>query len=297
MTNGFITETDAGRVGSAEALLHIDLFTDAVCPCAFSAEPDLAALRWHYGNQLDWATRLVVLSETAEEINAAGLTADLVQKNSARLAREFGMPIDTALRDHLMVARLPDLAIKAVQLNRADLADRFIRALRVAWMTEARAIDEIGPLREVAAEVGLDADALERWMGDPLTLADYEADKLAARTPHSAALALSHKLGGPAGSRRYTCPSLEISPIGRPDEIFVAPGFQGFNVYDVAIANLAPQVRRRPPAEDPLEVLAWSDWPLAAAEVARIMDTDREHAVSELTRVGAINQHGYWRAP
>lgn len=297
MTNGIITEPEAESASSTNALLHVTHFTDPGCPFAFSSEPYLAALRWHYGDQIEWTTRLVVLSESTAENDAKAITPEIIQGNDSRLAREFGMPINTALRPHLLVARLPDLAIKAVQLNDPANADRFFRALRVAWMSDQRPIDEEGPLFAVATETGLDAAALKCWMDDPATMTAYESDKRAARSPQPAALVLDHKLADAAGERRYTCPSLEFSPIDDPGRVITAPGFQSHNAYEVAVANTAPEIERRDPADDPLEVLEWADWPLAAAEVARIMDVDRESAVAELTRSGAVNDRGYWRAP
>lgn len=282
---------------NTNALLHVTHFTDPGCPFAFSSEPFLAALRWHYGDQIEWTTRLVVLAESTAENDAKGISLELVQRNDSRLAREFGMPIDTTLRPHLLVARLPDLAIKAVQLNDPAKAERFLRALRVAWMSDQRPVDAEGPLFEVAAEMGIDVESLKGWMDDAATVTAYEADKRAARSPQPAALVLDHKLAEVGGEHRYTCPSLEFSPIDDPSRVITAPGFQSHNAYDVAVANTAPEIERRDPASDPLEVLAWADWPLAAAEVARIMDVDRETAVAELTRSGAVNDRGYWRAP
>ncbi len=47
--------------------LEIIHFTDPACPFAFSAEPIRLRLRWHYGDQLIWRTRMIVLTlETGE---------------------------------------------------------------------------------------------------------------------------------------------------------------------------------------------------------------------------------------
>ena len=50
-----------------KGLVRIDHFTDPACPFAFSAEPDILALHWLYGEQLEWNTRLVELSEKKGE--------------------------------------------------------------------------------------------------------------------------------------------------------------------------------------------------------------------------------------
>ena len=281
-----------------KGLVRITEFTDAACPFAFSAEPDLLALRWLYGDQLEWQTRLVVLSEKKGENEAKGLTLDLVEANDARLASEHGMPINGARRPHLLVAKPGDLAVKAVQLNQPEFAARFLRALRVAWQTDHRPIDEDAVILEVAQEVGIDRDKLDVWRREPATLAALEDDKAAAREPMSAALgALDHKLAGPDDERRYTCPSLEITPATDPGRKLVAPGFQSHNAYDLMIANAAPEIERGEYATDILEVLRWADWPLAAVEVGRVMGIDRDAAARELVAAGAFNDRGYWSEP
>ena len=68
---------------------------------------------------------------------------------------------------------------------------------------------------------------------------------------------------------RYTAPSLYFAnDDGRSLE---AGGFQPLEAYDVVIANLDPTLPRRPPAEDPVEVLAAFEHPLATAEVIATM--------------------------
>jgi hypothetical protein len=50
-----------------------------------------------------------------------------------------------------------------------------------------------------------------------------------------------------------------------------AGGFQPIEAYDVIVANLDAGLERRPPAEDPVEVLSAFSYPLATAEVAAVM--------------------------
>ena len=42
--------------------IQITLFTDPACPFAFSAEPVRLALRWRYGDGLQWRLRMIVLT-------------------------------------------------------------------------------------------------------------------------------------------------------------------------------------------------------------------------------------------
>ena len=64
------------------------------------------------------------------------------------------------------------------------------------------------------------------------------------------------------------------------------PGFQPYAAYEVAIANLAPELERRGAAESALEVLEWAGEPLAAIEVAAIRGIELDEAREELARIG-----------
>lgn len=62
---------------------------------------------------------------------------------------------------------------------------------------------------------------------------------------------------------RYTAPSLVFDgPDGKKLE---AGGFQPIEAYDVVIANLDPTLERRPPANDPVEVLSAFPYALTTA--------------------------------
>jgi hypothetical protein len=49
--------------------LHVEHFTDPACPFAFSAEPVRQRLKWHYGDQLVWHDRMIVL--TANDLSSS----------------------------------------------------------------------------------------------------------------------------------------------------------------------------------------------------------------------------------
>src|ERR1700722_9554149 len=114
-----------------------------------------------------------------------------------------------------------------------------------------------------------------------------------ARAPSPGALALVHKLAGNGnGGYRYTCPSYEL---GRESDgaSLSAPGFQPSASYEVAIANLAPSLTRRPDPSDVVEVLQWAGEPLATAEVGAVCGIDREEARERLGRVATEHHIGF----
>ena len=80
------------------AAVQITEYTDPGCPFAFSAEPVRWRLRWLFGDQLEWRLRMVVLSESADDYAAKGLTAEILAGGNDKLAREHGMPMDTRVK-------------------------------------------------------------------------------------------------------------------------------------------------------------------------------------------------------
>ncbi len=75
------------------------------------------------------------------------------------------------------------------------------------------------------------------------------------------------------------------------------PGFNAYEAYEVAIANLAPELVRRPEPDAVEEVLAWADEPLATAEIAAVAQLDMAEARAALSRVARPLPAGadlYW---
>ena len=126
------------------------------------------------------------------------------------------------------------------------------RARGAAAAAPARADDGRRPARRSAADRGRGArrrprpGRLER--GARASEVDDSAaapTSTAARAPSPAARALDHKLGGPPGQRRYTAPSYELAARDGGADVRV-PGFNPVEAYEAAIANLAPELERRP---------------------------------------------------
>jgi hypothetical protein len=151
--------------------------------------------------------------------------------------------------------------------------------------------DEPGEAEKLAkGDAGLAPGELTEWTRRPEVEDELRAGAAAARSPSEIARALDHKLGGPPEERRYTAPSYIIDG-------YVIPGFNPVEVYETAIANIAPGVPRRPKPESALDVLEWAPEPLATAEVATTMQLKIEHARADLRRVGRFEPagaDGYW---
>src|SRR4051812_2895193 len=245
-------------------MIHVREFTDPACPFAFSAEPAIWRLRRLFGDGLDWETRMVVLSESPEDYTAKGFTPDKQSAGLRDLQARYGMPIDWQLRPRMTATVHAARAVVATRLNQPEDAWRILRSLRVRHMA-GEMIDEQETIDAAARDAGVEPTALHRWLEDPAVEQAMREDMRAARRPSSASLAQVHKLAStPDGGARYTCPSFELTgPDGRRADI---PGFQPVEVYEAAIANLAPALERRPAPEAVENLLQWAGAPRATFE-------------------------------
>src|SRR4051794_3511385 len=276
------------------APLIIREFTDPACPFAFSAEPARLRLRWLYGEQIEWRPRMVVLSQSPDDYVERGFTPERQVGALEAIKAKYGMPIDTRRRPRMMATVHACRAVVAARLHVPEREQALLRRRG----TPARAgelIDEPAVIARCAREAGIEPMLPLAISGDPAVEAALRADMTAARAPSVASLALEHKLAPAAQlGYRYTCPSYEIERSGGNGwPRFDVPGFQPVEVYETAIANLAPELERRAAPESVKEVLEWAGEPLATAEVAAICGIERDDAEAELAAV-ARDDHGWW---
>jgi predicted DsbA family dithiol-disulfide isomerase len=278
--------------------VHVREFTDPACPFAFSAEPAIWRLHWLFGEGLNWERRMVVLSDSPDEYLAKGFTPEKLSDGLKMLQGKHGMPIDWRLRPRMFATAPACRAVVATRLHSPADEWRVLRALRVRHMA-GEMLDDQATIDAAARDAGIDPHDLGRWLEDPAVEATLSEDKRAARRPSSASLAQIHKLASTGdGGQRYTCPSFEFTgPDGRRIDV---PGFQPVEVYEAAIANLAPDLPRRPAPESVEELLAWAQVPLATVEVATVMGIEPADARAELARVARetpVGPDGYWSLP
>ena len=275
-------------------------YTDPSCPWAFSAERQRFRLLWLYGEQIAWELHMVVLSETPPE----EFTVERLSGAYRTLALKFGMPIDWSERIHVASSVHACRAVVATRLRWPEREAPLLRRLRVLNFAGAL-LDDSDTLEQAAAEARLPVEELAAWADAPEVEETLRADMKAARSPSPASRAQDYKLGGPEEERRYTCPSYELirtapSPADWPtSERVDLPGYRPVEAYETAIANIAPELVRRPDPESVGEVLAWAEIPLATVEVAAVCDRDVADVRGELARVASftpVGVDGYWSA-
>jgi 2-hydroxychromene-2-carboxylate isomerase len=272
-------------------VLEIAHYTDPACPFAFSAEPVRWRLRWHYGDQLRWTDRMIVL--TLEPGHAERLA-----EGAPELQRRYGMPINPSPYPRPASSEPASRAVVAARLHAPERQERLLRALRVGTMAGGL-LDDPELIAAAARDAELDPDELARWSETDEVRQALAEDIAAARSPAPAARALDDKLGGPREERRYTAPSYEITDPQR-GRMAAIPGFNPPEVYETAIANLAPTLLRRPRPANVAELLEWAGEPLATAEVAMVFRLDIDKARHKLQAVATPTPAGadyYWTLP
>ena len=256
----------------ADATLAIEAFGDPFCPWDFSAEPARARLRWRYGDGIDLTHRMIVLSERPEDYDDKGISAEDIGQGRAMLAKRFGMPIVPEAFPRQIATMPACRAVVGVRTHGSpEGTAAFLRRLRVLIMSELMLADEPNTIDRAAREAGLDPTEVAAWARSSETAAGLADDMRVARSPDPVALAMPERLAGiPDGGMRFTCPSYVLRA---GDRTLQAPGFQPARVYEVLVANIAPDLAPRPNPGDVGNVIDWAPYPLATAEVAAILES------------------------
>ena len=273
-------------------------FTDPGCPWAWSAAPHHATLAWRYGDQLDWRLAMIGLAEDASRYDARGYKPGR-QAAGYLSFRRYGMPFDTQPRERNMGTGRACRAVVAARLLDPPRDLEVFRALQLARFTTTTLFDTDDGLRAALGRVeGLDAEALLAALDDPEVEAAYQADRAEVRTAAGTPTALQGKSANTDGLERYTAPSLVFRHAS--GRVLEAGGYQPIEAYDVCVANLDPGLERRPPAEDPVEVLRAFPYALTTREVAAVMaphlvppdDAAAEAALIAACAEGAARREG-----
>ena len=283
------------------------LYTDPVCPWAYSASPALRVLEWRFGDQLAW--RLVVIGLREEVSEAAARAYDPARSlhGHATFRRRYGMPFGLVRKPRQAATGRGCRAIVAARLLEPGSEWRVLRALQLANFTSPLLLDDDELIRgALRAAPGVDADAIVDRLDDPEVTAAYELDRADARTAAGTAAEAQDKTSTSDGPVRFTAPSVVFEQAGRR---LVAGGWQPLLAYDVLLANLDPTLERTPPPDSPLPLLERFPEGLTTAEVAALLavgadpSADVEGAERHLLELAAegevvrvpLGQDALWR--
>ena len=250
-------------------MIAVTHFTDPGCPWAYSAWPAHTTLKFRYGEQLRWTLVMIGLTEDAGQYAARGYTPTRSAIGYARF-RRFGMPFQITPKERLSATSPACRAVVATRLEAPALEEAALRALQFAQFTTTGTLEDPDTLRSALADVeGLDAEAIAGRIDDPEVVAAYEADRARARAAAGSPTEFQGRAADTDGAVRYTAPSLLFDDAD--GQRLEAGGFQPIEAYDVVIANLDPTLERRPPADDPVQVLSAFPFALTTVEVAAVM--------------------------
>ena len=167
-------------------------------------------------------------------------------------------------------------AVVAVRMQAPGREWDAFRALQFAFFTSTRLLDEDEAIAAVLHEVpGIDVGAVMTALDTPAVEDAYGRDRAEARSAQGSPTQLQDKHATTDGPVRYTAPSLVFEHAGRRLE---AGGWQTIEAYDVVVANLIPDGRRRGVPDDALELLAAFPDGLTTQEVAQLLTRGNDAA-------------------
>jgi predicted DsbA family dithiol-disulfide isomerase len=245
-------------------------FSDPGCPWDYSSRPALARLRWRFGDQLDWRLVLIGLSENTDRYEEMGFTPGRMAAGMRTFEDRFGMPFGSGVKQRMWATSRACRAVVAAREESPELGYAAVRALQLMQFTTTDLLDDDEALRRALERVdGLDAARIVARIDDPEIVALYEEDKARTRSAHGRPTHVQNRHSEADGPVRYTAPSVIFEA---PDERWLeVGGFQPFESYDTALANLDPTLERRPAPERAAEAVLAFPFGLTTAEVAAIM--------------------------
>jgi protein-disulfide isomerase-like protein with CxxC motif len=204
-----------------------------------------------------------------------------------KFEQRFGMPFGSGVKSRLAPSSRACRAVVAAREESTELGYAALRAIQLMQFTTPGLLDDDADLRAALERVdGLDAAAVVARIDDPAIVALYEEDKARTRSAEGRPTHVQNRHSEADGPVRYTAPSVIFeTPDGRWLEV---GGFQPFESYDNALANLDPTLERRLAPERAADAVLAYPIGLTTAEVASIMrpsdleDADRHAAEREL---------------
>ena len=130
--------------------LHVTHFSDPGCPWAWSASPAIAALKWRYGDQLEWRNVMIGLTENGSVYEKRGYTP-AGQARGYRSFRERGMPFATDPRERVHGTWPMCRVVVATRRLAPEREYAVFRALQFAQFTSTAFLEDPKALQEAIA--------------------------------------------------------------------------------------------------------------------------------------------------
>ncbi len=247
------------------------LFSDPGCPWGYSADRCEMALRWRYGDQLDWQLVMIGLAEDGSQYTDRGYTPEMMAGFLPQFSAAFGMPFRYEPKEHVAATSPACRAVVAAGLQGGtDAAFEAFRALQFMQFTTPGALDSTEDIKAALEGLeGIEAASVVDAIDSPGVIEAYEAGRALSRQAAGGPAEALGKTADTDGPVRYTAPTIVFT--GPDDRVLEAGGMLPTEAYELAIANLDPAIERRDPPEDPAGALAGFPSGLTTAEVAEVM--------------------------
>ena len=269
-------------------------FIDPVCPWGYSAGPALRTIEWRYRDQITWEMVLIGLSSPGGPPPPYSPTR--LAELQVPIRDRFGMPFSLEPKSRSFTSSRACEAIAAVRASQPGGEWKALRAIQLLYFNTPLLPDDDDQLRAALESVGgLDAEGAMRVIDSEEVQKSYAADRARARSAAGGPAEAQGKTADSPEGPRYTAPSLIFEAGEGRIEV---GGFQPVEAYDLAIANLAPRLKRIPPPGDAIEALSLYPGGLTTEEVTAIMSKglagpDRgevEQALLGLTGEGRVSR-------
>ena len=171
--------------------IKIIQYTDPLCTWCYGMEPIFRKVEYLLGDKLEYQYILGMLVGDVGDIVGHDEQAETrfaqfkvqLRKGMLEAANRTGVPIDISFVDDVTAENFSSvpmcLAYKAMHIQSAEYADKFLRRLREARYAECRDVASIKGLCELASEFPIDIERFKKDMTDGTADELYSADLVA----------------------------------------------------------------------------------------------------------------------
>lgn len=149
--------------------LKVTVFSDYICPFCYVGDARLEKLKEHYDLEVDWSFFEIHPDNPPEgkPVSELGYPPEQWQRMMANLeAMVDADGLELAPRTFTTNSHRALLLAEAAKDLDADIFDRLHKRLFTAYFAETKNIGDEAVLREIAREVGMPDDAVERAFSD-----------------------------------------------------------------------------------------------------------------------------------
>jgi predicted DsbA family dithiol-disulfide isomerase len=242
------TDTDSFRA-------TITQFTDPMCTWCWGSEPVIRRLQTAYGDQIQIEYVMGGLIKDFDDFYDAAndiSEPEDVAPHWLEASEMHGMPVDTAIFDSDPAQSTYPASVAFVAARQQDeqLAGQYLRALREAYATQVRNVNNREVQVELAASVGLDVDEFVTALDDGSARSEFEDDLSRTRALGVRAFPTYHIDG--SNGERHTA------------------GFQSFDDIVKHLSVAAPTIEQSSPPS--IERFVADYGPVATQEIAEVYE-------------------------